>query len=216
MLYLYLDESGDLGFDFVNKKPSRFFTVAVLAIKSQENNRALINAVKHTLKRKLHIKKLQRKVCCELKGSKVSLEIKKHFYGKISKLDFKIYALTLNKKRVYQNLINDKERIYNYVARLVLDHIDFNHVETRVMFVLDKSKGKPEIAEFNSYIFRQIKGKLNPKIPLDITHRLSHEMLGLQAIDLFAWGIFRKCEKRDFVWFNVFKKKVVYDGMYLP
>ena len=28
MWYLYLDESGDLGFDFVNKKPSRFLLYA--------------------------------------------------------------------------------------------------------------------------------------------------------------------------------------------
>lgn len=43
MLYLYLDESGDLGFDFFAKKPSRFFTVTILAIKGVENNRAFFN-----------------------------------------------------------------------------------------------------------------------------------------------------------------------------
>ncbi len=36
MLYLYLDESGDLGFDFINKKPSSFFTICVLAIRGHE------------------------------------------------------------------------------------------------------------------------------------------------------------------------------------
>lgn len=46
MLYLYLDESGDLGFDFVNKKPSEHFTVCVLAIKGAENDRALSKAVR--------------------------------------------------------------------------------------------------------------------------------------------------------------------------
>lgn len=28
-MYLYLDESGDLGFDFENKKPSRFFVITI-------------------------------------------------------------------------------------------------------------------------------------------------------------------------------------------
>lgn len=32
MWFLYLDESGDLGFDLVNKKSSKFFTVAILAV----------------------------------------------------------------------------------------------------------------------------------------------------------------------------------------
>ncbi len=29
MLYLYLDESGDLGFDFVNKKPTKHFVISI-------------------------------------------------------------------------------------------------------------------------------------------------------------------------------------------
>ena len=84
------------------------------------------------------------------------------------------------------------------------------------MLILDKSKGKPEIADFNAYILRQLQGKLNPKIPLDIMHRLSHEMVGLQIVDLFAWGIFRKYEKKDTEWFSVFCKKIEFDNVYLP
>lgn len=213
MLFLYLDESGDLGFDFITKKPSKFFTVAVLAVKGQDNNRILINAIKHTLKRKMGKKKL---LGSEIKGSKVSLEIKKFFYNQVAGLSLKIYALTLNKKRVNQDLVYTKERLYNYVARMVLDRIDLNSAQQRVMLILDKSKGKPEIADFNAYIFRQLQGKLNPKIPLDIVHRLSHEMMGLQAADLFAWGIFRKYEKKDIEWFSVFREKVIFDDLYLP
>ncbi len=56
MLYLYLDESGDLGFDFFGKKPSKFFTVTILTIKGVENNRALVTAAKKTIRRKLYKK----------------------------------------------------------------------------------------------------------------------------------------------------------------
>ncbi|MEK6700308.1 MAG: hypothetical protein AABZ10_14850 [Nitrospirota bacterium] len=38
MLYLYLDESGDLGFDFFAKKPSKYFTVTVLAVSGKAEN----------------------------------------------------------------------------------------------------------------------------------------------------------------------------------
>ncbi|MCL6472715.1 MAG: DUF3800 domain-containing protein [Firmicutes bacterium] len=54
MWYLYLDESGDLGFDFINKNPSRFFTVTILATEGIKNNRFIKKAVKATLKRKLN------------------------------------------------------------------------------------------------------------------------------------------------------------------
>lgn len=39
--------------------------------------------------------------------------------------------------------------------------------------------------------------------------------LGLQAVDLFSWGIFRKHERNDVVWFNVFRDKVRRDDRYL-
>lgn len=214
MWFLYLDESGDLGFDFVNKKPSKFFTITILAINGVDKNRAVINCIKHTISRKLHKKKINN---IELKGSKTSIEVKKYFYEQCKNIKFGIYALTLNKKRLYENLSKDKERVYNYIARLVMDRIPFEKAIIRVNLIVDKSKARPEIAEFNSYIMRALKGRLDPKVPLGILHHLSHENLGLQAADIFCWGIFRKYEKKDQEWFNVFcKDKVKYEDMYLP
>lgn len=213
MLYLYLDESGDLGFDFINKKPSKFFTIAILAVKGTLANRALINSVKHTLKRKLHKKAHM----AEIKGSKTNVAILKYFYGQCQNIDFGIYSLTLNKKRLYVYLAKDKGRVYNYVARLVMDKIPLEKTDTRIYLIVDKSKARPEIEEFNSYITRELKGRIDPKVPVDIYHYLSHENLGLQAVDMFCWGIFRKYEKRDTEWFNAFwKDKGRYDSLYLP
>ena len=212
MLYLYLDESGDLGFDFVTKKPSKFFTVTVLAVYKQEQNKALINAVRRTLKRKLG-KRL--KNLFELKGSNTSLDVKKYFYRNLAGVDFILYALTLDKRRLYPHLCKEKERIYNYIARLVMRHISFENVYTSVELVVDKSKSKPEIEEFNSYIIQDLKGRINPKVALFIDHYRSHENFGLQAVDMFAWGIFRKYEKKDMVWLNIFKSRVKVDDIYM-
>ena len=62
MWYLYLDESGDLGFDFVNKRPSKFFTVSILAVSCQDTNRKLLKAAKITLRRKLNPAKHQKRM----------------------------------------------------------------------------------------------------------------------------------------------------------
>lgn len=213
MWFLYLDESGDLGFDFVNKKPSKFFTITIIAVKGAVANRLLINSVKNTLKRKLHAGKNT----IELKGSKTSIEIKKYFYEQCKNIDFGIYSLTLNKKRLYEYLAKDKERIYNYVARLVMDNIPFEKADTRIYLIVDKSKSRPETEEFNSYVMRELKGRLDPKVPVDIYHYLSHENMGVHAADMFCWGIYRKYEKRDEEWFNVFwKEKGRYISLYLP
>jgi len=71
--YLYLDESGDPGFDFVNKRPSNFFTVTILLVKGMENNRALTNAVKKTISRKLDPKRKRKSIDTELKGERTSI-----------------------------------------------------------------------------------------------------------------------------------------------
>ncbi|MFH0763591.1 MAG: DUF3800 domain-containing protein [Candidatus Omnitrophota bacterium] len=213
MWFLYLDESGDLGFDFVNKKPSKFFTITILAISGIDKNRALINCVKHAISRKFYRKSNN---VIELKGSKTSLEIKRYFFERCKNIKFGIYALTLNKRRLYEKLSKDKERVYNYIARLVMDKIPFEKAISRVELIVDKSKSKPEIEEFNSYIMRALKGRLDPKVPLDIYHYLSHENRGLQAADLFCWGIFRKYEKKDTEWLEIFRQdKVRYEDLYL-
>ena len=90
---------------------------------------------------------------------------------------------------------------------MLLDEIDYSAANTRVHLVIDKSKSKPEIAEFNSYILTQMKGKVDPKIPLQISHVDSCHDLCLNVADLFAWGVFRKYERRDAEWFEIFKRQ---------
>ena len=97
----------------------------------------------------------------------------------------------------------------------MLDQIPYNGADTRVEIIIDKSKTKKNIAEFNQYIIRQIKSKFDPKAPIDIFHYNSKHNLGLQAVDMFCWGIFRKHERNDRSWFDIFKEKVVYDKQYL-
>ena len=216
MIYLYLDESGDLGFDFVNKKPSKYFTVTILAISGIDNNRCLLKEVKNTIRRKLVPKDRKDNTVKELKGTGTTFEIKKYFYNRIKEINFSLYSISLNKKRVYQQLVENKSRIYNFVARNVLDKIPLNDKDDRIEMIIDKSKSKPEIEDFNSYIRGQLESRLDPKVPLEIRHLKSHENGGLQTVDLFCWGIFQKYERRKTEWYNLFRKKIKYETVYLP
>ena len=216
MLYLYLDESGDLGFDFVNKKPSKYFTICILLIHGVEARKRIVKMIERTLRRKLNPKRKRRRYIEELKGSQTTLEIKKYFYRNLRKVPLEIYSITLNKKRVYSHLIEDKSRVYNWVARLLLDKLDLLKADNQISLILDKSKSKPEIAEFNKYILLQLEGKLDPKVPLNIAHSDSCIDKCLNAVDLFAWGIFRKYERKDEDWYSVYQDKVKLDTLYLP
>ncbi len=216
MWHLFLDESGDLGFDFVNKKPSRYFTVCILAVRDPDSYYGIRKAVHTTLRRKVNHGKKRPPFHEELHATGLTLPVKKYFYGKVKHLKFGIYSLTLNKRRLYERLTRDKERIYNFLARQVMDRLPLEKATDWVQLTVDKSKGRSEIKEFNEYIIRQLKGKLDPSVPLSINHLDSRQDAGLQAVDLFAWGILRKYEKKDLEWFDCYSEKVLLDELYLP
>lgn len=216
MWYLYLDESGDLGFDFVNKKPSKFFTVAILALRGQDNNRKISKAVKFVLRRKLNPKSKRKRIVEELKGEGTTIEIKEYFFNQIKDVNFEIYSVTLNKLRVYEKLARNKSRVYNFIARQVFDRIPFEKTDSnRIILTIDKCKGKKGIKEFNNYIIKQLEGRIAPNTPFDIYHEDSKKIGGLQAIDVFAWGIHRKYEYSDEEWYKIFNKKIALDEQYL-
>lgn len=215
MLYLYLDESGDLGFDFVNKRPSKFFTICILAVRGKSESKRLEKMVERTLRVKLNHKRKRSRLVKELKATSTTLEIKTYFYEKVKDLDFSIYALTLNKKRVYQRLADNKPRVYNWIARMLLDQIDFDAASQQIVFTLDKCKNKKQISEFNHYIETQLQGKISLNIPLHLHHEDSCSQRCLNVADLFAWGIARKYERKDFAWYDCFKEKIQFDDLYL-
>jgi len=124
--------------------------------------------------------------------------------------------LTLNKRRLYPELQDRKEITYNYLARLILDEIPFEHAQTRVSLIMDRRKTSREAKRFNHYVEHQLRNRLPPNVPLDIFHASSQESPGLQAVDMFCYGIFKKYEMKRTAWWNVFQGKVVKDILYLP
>ena len=209
MLYLYLDESGDLGFDFVNKKPSSFFVVCILEIEGQDVNKLLSKHIKLILRRKAPKHKRLR----ELKGSLTPLKLKNYFYGKVKDLKFSIHAVVLDKKKSYKSLWGDKERIYSHIAYLLLENIKMDGKRPRIQLIIDRSKSKENIRAFDNFILLQLKGKIDPSVPLGISHLDSCANYCLQAVDLFCWGIFRKYETNDTVWYDAFKDKIKYENL---
>ncbi|GBR72530.1 hypothetical protein NO1_0041 [Candidatus Termititenax aidoneus] len=215
MWYLYLDESGDLGFDFKNKHPSKYFTITILCFQEAQVNRELGYAVRRTLFRKLNQRSHRKCLIEELKGAHTTLDIKKYLYRQIQHIDFKIYAVTLDKQKTMRYARDNKAWLYNYVARLVLDQIPLENVDRKgIKFIIDKSKGRLEIARFNDYVRQHLHSRLNPDIPLFIAHENSKLQSGLQAVDMFCSGIFQKYEHNKTDWLNVFASKVSQEQLY--
>ena len=152
----------------------------------------------------------------ELKGSKTSFVIKQYFWELIKNSNFGIYAYTVNKSRIRKDISENHDRFYNWITRLVLDKIPLKLEKAdSIELIIDKSKGKKQIMDFNEYIKRNLEAKIHPNTPLNIYHRDSSQSPGLQTVDLFCWGIHKGYEDQNIEWLEVFKKKVKFDDVYL-
>lgn len=192
MLYIYIGKSGDLDFNFSNKKQSDFFTICVLVIRGTSNDRAMTKAVKVSL----------------------PLVAKKYLYKSVKDIEFCLYAVTLDKRKAYTVPSFNKNRIYNYMAGLTVKGIDFKDTAVRVTMTADiHGQGIGDIL-LDEYLQDQIQGWVDPLIPLKILHLSSLESLGLEAAGIFAHGLRMKHEKRDLVWYSVFKEKVRSEQIY--
>ena len=130
---------------------------------------------------------------------------------------WRIYSVVLNKERVYPKLKTKqgKKKLYNFLARFILEKVDLRNHGTAVNLIIDRSKNREEIRDFNNYVANQLEGLLPLNVPLYITHELSQDNTGLQVVDLFCWGLFRKYESNDTKWYDVFKEAIGFEDEYL-
>ena len=108
-----------------------------------------------------------------------------------------------------------RKKLYNFLARLLIEKLPMRHATANVRLVLDRSKNRDEIDNFNEYVENHLQAMLPLNTGLTIEHLASHERAGLQAVDLFCWGVARKYERGDLTWYSQFKHMVRYEDEYL-
>ena len=218
IVYLYLDESGDLGFNFNEKKSSKKFVITILLCFNNESRKGLRKAVQRTIKNKINKNRRKRKIL-ELKGTKTNINIKKYFLRNVKNNDWKVFSIILNKKRVDESLRNPrgKKKLYNFLSRVLIEELSplLRQTKKKVELIVDKSKNTAEMKDFNRYLENQLEAILPLNITLNIYHLKSAETYELQAVDLFCWGIFRKFEYNDLEWYKYFSAKVGCEIEYL-
>ena len=206
-MFIFLDESGDLGFDPA-KNNSLYFTITLLLCKEQNVQAQIKKAVKRTLKNKLN--KAKKRLIEELKGTQTSLEVKKYFYEKMPSQGWSIYSITVFKSNVYKRLSTSqgKKKLYNYLTKQIIQKIDSEENVNSINLVVDKCKNKSERADFDQYIKPQLQEQFGSNAIISIHHEISQNNPCLQAVDLFCWGLQRSYEKKDTTWLDCFQEKV--------
>lgn len=185
-MVILIDESGDLGFDFTKKRTSKHFVITLLVLPTNAETDRVRRGVKRTI-RATHRKRPPKHPTTELKGAKTSARFKKHFWEQVSDIDFSIYAIVLNKQRVNHDLRRVPDRLYNYLARKVIDQLPVQGVDELIV-TIDRSKSRREIEDFNNYVAIYLKGAIDPRAVLSINHVDSQQDKAVQAVDLFCWG----------------------------
>ena len=215
-MYIYLDESGDLGFDFTKIKTSKMFVVTLLCCNTNLARKDIEKAIQRTLI-KINKPKSKARRVTEIKGSKTLLKYKQYFLRQISNEDWGIYSILLNKKRINSELQTKqtKPRLYNFLSRIILEKLPLENATANVRLIVDRSKNREEIKDFNQYLRGHIESRLPLNTGFKIEHLTSHESKGLQAVDLFCWGIARKYLYKDYQWYDHFMSKILYETVYL-
>lgn len=115
-MYVFLDESGGLSFDFTKGGTTRFFVVCLLVLPTTEDYRKLTQAVERTIRHKLHKGRAPKRLTHELKGTTTDLAIKQYFFQQAQAAVFSLYALILNKATVPEALCRQPGHLYDVVA----------------------------------------------------------------------------------------------------
>lgn len=203
--YIFLDESGDLGFD-KRKKNSRYFIVTILFTANKSPIEKIVKKVHRNLRKK--VKKLSGGVLHCVK-EKPSTRVK--LLTLLSQSICFIMAIYLKKAKVYTHLRDEKHILYNYVANILLDRIATRkllNTTTNIILVAAKRETNKFLnANFKNYLQKQLDSK--HKLIMKIEIKTPSEEKALQAVDFASWAIFRKYEQDDLYYYDLIKKVIV-------
>lgn len=198
--FIFMDESGDLGF---GKKSSKWFMFTLVA---SNDKRALDRVTKKVWR---PLKKKHQKLG-ELHAYHANSVTRMRMLRKLNEVDdLKILCIVLNKQKVYVDLQNQKNYLYNYTANILLDRLHQKGFlqNGNVELYVDRKDTKKSLTEnFTNYLESSMT-KRGQK--MQVTLHASHENRSLQAVDFISWAVFRKYERGDFEYYELIKDKIV-------
>lgn len=211
MKYLFLDESGDLGFNS-KKKNSKYFVITILFASDKKPLENIVKKIHKNLRKK--VKKLSGGILHAVKEKPVT---RKRLLKLLVQKDISIMTIYLNKSKVYTHLQDEKHVLYNYVINILLDRIMTKHLDKDREITLIAAKRETNKflnMGFKGYLENQLKNKHKALIKVEI--KTPNEEKSLQAVDFACWAIFRKYEIGDNSYYGLFKKIIIEESPLFP
>ena len=195
MSHIFVDESGDLGFDFRKKKTSRFFVVAGLFVRDK---RALERIVKGAFR------SFSTRDARNHSGSIHSYRERPQTRRRIllalrEKGAADVVAICLDKRKVRARFRDEKHSLYNYVANLLLRHILMKKLASETGIVRVVAARRETNKFLNRSFSERLKGRARDAYATDIEIDIASPSAekSLQVADVVSWSIFRKYEHGD-------------------
>lgn len=203
--YIFLDESGDLGFNPL-KKNSKFFIVTILFSKDKSILEKITKTIHKGLRKR--VKKISGGI---LHSYKEKPETRRRMLELLSTKECAIMVICLNKSRVFTHLKDEKYVLYNYVTNILLDRImrkKLFDISAPIMLVAARRETKKFLNQnFTNYLKHQVESK--HKLLIQISVKSPNEEKSLQVVDFISWAIFRKYELKDESYYEIIKKKII-------
>lgn len=200
--YMYFDESGNLG------NGGKYFVIACILTK---NPGLLHNTIKKTL---LYVKKNYKNVkfnSNELKANVANKEIKELIINNICKKDVQISYIVAQKKYIQDNLKEDKNCLYNFLLKILLQNYNKQFNNSKVNLILDNKTIKVKsINSFKDYIniYWNYEKKLNINIKVEYKDSKAKDAYNIQAADYIANAIFSRYEYNNGNYYSLLRSKI--------
>ncbi len=212
MAYIFMDESGDLGFDFSKKGTSKCFLITFLFVDNKRPIEKCIRKVRAGLQKNL--KSLGRVLHAYHEKPVTRLRLLRC----IVEHDASVIVIALNKSKVYTKLQEEKAVLYNYVTNILLDRILTKKLVPRegpIELIASKRETNRFLNEnFKDYLEKQAVN--NHRIELTVNIKTPSEEKSLQAVDFVSWAIFRKYEYGDDQYYREVEAAIVEENSLFP
>src|SRR3989338_5188 len=201
-MYIFIDESGDLGFDFKKSgKPSDFFLVGALKIPEEKHLNRIIKKHRKRLRKRKEEKR-------EIKFSNTSPENKRRILHDISKLDVELFIVYIDKHNSYDYIKNDPVRMYSYLLKILAEKCFSMPLDEDVNVIFDRSLSKAQQETIELYLRTQNEQLMATKHRIAMLHLPSQERVGLMCIDFVCGAAMSKIANKNETYINIIKDKI--------
>ncbi|HVM94391.1 MAG TPA: DUF3800 domain-containing protein [Terriglobales bacterium] len=201
---IYLDESGDLGWNFTapyrHGGSSRYLTIAAVCVPSDQKHfpKRVIKELYHKFGWPTSVEKKWQEMRPDERAAFALLAVKMCN----SHPDIHLHAITVKKERVQPHIRNDANKLYNYMIRLCV--IECMATQDRVVFIPDPRSIKVESGNsLHDYLQTELWFTHHVKTILTTTPLDSRNSKGIQFADMLAGLVQHRYEDRHFDYIRI-------------